>query len=78
MMKARALTHHHHTFLKQAYALNDVVDLYNSNTFKHGQPYIKFDPYHELFGVWVKHDGGDRLHAAYRLMIEAVHKANSI
>ena len=78
MMKARALTHHHHTFLKQAYALDAVVELHNSNTFKHGQPYIKFDPHHELFGVWVKRDDGDRIYAAYRSMAEAVSKANSI
>jgi hypothetical protein len=76
--KARVVTHHHHTFLKQAYALGDNIELFNTNAFKHGQSYVAFNPTHELFMVWVKRNDGDRACAGYRTLTEAVFKANTI
>lgn len=77
-MKAKAITHHHHKFLKAAYAHSHALELFNVNTFKRGEPYITFAADRELFMVWRKRDGGDRVYAAYSNLPEAIHKALSM
>lgn len=54
MLKAKAVTHHHHLFLKQAYKHDSLVELVNDERYlAHGDRYIKFDPKTCTFGVFI-------------------------
>lgn len=56
-----ALTHHHHTFLKQAYAQGDHIKLHNDLRFiKVGVRYITFRPDDKRFVVFKHATDGER------------------
>lgn len=55
MIKVKAVTHHHHKFLKEAYKMNGTVDLVNDERYlSHGDRYIRFDPDRQTFVVCIK------------------------
>jgi hypothetical protein len=54
MQTTKAITHHHHAFLKAAYRWSNLVDLVNDERYlSHGDTYIKFDPQSLRFIVMV-------------------------
>lgn len=54
MFKPKAVTHHHHTFLKQAYKHDELIELVSHERYlAHGDRYIKFDPVSGRFGVFI-------------------------
>lgn len=55
MTKVKAVTHHHHKFLKQAYKMDGIVDLVNDERYLSlGDRYIRFDPASQTFVVCIK------------------------
>jgi hypothetical protein len=44
-VRTKAITHHHHNFLKAAYKYDNIIDLVNHERFlRTGERYIKFEP----------------------------------
>ena len=55
MLKVKAITHHHHRFLKDAYRMDSYVDLVNTvDEIKQGTRFISFQPDRQLFCVYTK------------------------
>jgi hypothetical protein len=75
MREVKALTHHHPTFLKEAYK-HDRLKLYDTDRhFRAGQRYIKFNPDNLRFCVYTHRKSGPAFAGSFDNIVSAMFNA---